>query len=84
LLTAAKVAKAEASAVAVKRRAEFEARLAMIYSYDDDENCRQCHEYVQTATEQAYAERLLSTLGGRGSVGVDGCISDELGKENSK
>jgi len=49
----ARVAKAEVSAVAARRRAEFEAQLATIYSYDTDDVWKECHESARVATEQA-------------------------------
>jgi hypothetical protein len=48
-----RVAKAEATMVAAKRKGEFEAQLASIYSYDKDEVWKQWHEYAQAATQKA-------------------------------
>jgi hypothetical protein len=47
-----RVAKAEAAAVAARHKADFEAQLARIYSFDEDEVWKAAHQ----AVKEAYAE----------------------------
>ena len=51
-----RVAKADAAAVAAKRKAEFAAQLAAVYSFDQDEIWKQAKAAADTAVEQAQNE----------------------------
>jgi len=50
---ATRVGRADTPAVAAKRKAEFEAQLAMIYSFDSDQTWKEAHKMAQTAVQQA-------------------------------
>jgi hypothetical protein len=52
----ARVAKADAVAVAARRRAEFAAQLAAVYSFDNDETWRQAYQSAKAATNRAREE----------------------------
>jgi hypothetical protein len=52
----ARVAKADVMAVATRRRAEFAAQLAAIYSWDNDDAWRQAYRAAEAAVECARAE----------------------------
>lgn len=49
----ARVAKADAAAVAARRKAEFAAQLAAVYSYDDDEVWKKAQAAADVAAEAA-------------------------------
>jgi hypothetical protein len=49
----ARVAKADATAVAAKRRAEFAAQLAAIYHWDNDNVWREVHRLAEAEVERA-------------------------------
>jgi hypothetical protein len=48
-----RVAKAEAVSIAARRKAEFEAQLARVYHFDEDEVWRAAHKAVKRAAQQA-------------------------------
>jgi hypothetical protein len=52
----ARVAKADATAVAAKRRAEFAAQLAAIYHWDNDDTWREAHRIAEEAVKRAQQE----------------------------
>jgi hypothetical protein len=49
-----RVAKAEAVATAARRKADFEAQLARIYSFDEDDVWKAAHKAVKEAYAEAY------------------------------
>jgi hypothetical protein len=52
----ARVAKADATAVAARRRAEFAAQLAAIYHWDTDDTWREAHRLAKAAVDRAREE----------------------------
>jgi hypothetical protein len=52
----ARVAKADATAVAARRRAEFAAQLAATYHWDTDDTWREAHRLAEAAVDRAREE----------------------------
>ena len=71
----ARVAKAEANAVAARRKAEFEAQLAAIYHFDNDEVWKQAHAAALIAVEQAREQIARRAR----ELGIPGAFAPDVG-----